>query len=273
MALIPAKPRDQAKERRWPSDVMLQLMLERLPLSTHGLSPDQVTRSSSGLPSTPLFPIDPGNQVRGQSNAVPGQGSAVPYQQQGFHALQAPLTASGVSQSQQGFPALQAPLTASGVSPLATQQGFPALQAPLTAPEISQLEAQCQQQGLSAYQWPSTASGTARQNSQNQQQVAAAFQALPVAQASQVPQGPQSFQGTLLWDQRYGMPGSLGLEEGCQVPVQRSSPNKAQSETLLDLDPIPITGVAGGSGLGVRATSTTNLLDIFDPAATVHQPL
>ena len=44
-------------------------MLERLPLSTHGLPPDQVARFSSGLPSTPLFPIGPGNQVRGQSNA------------------------------------------------------------------------------------------------------------------------------------------------------------------------------------------------------------
>ena len=111
------------------------LMLERLPLSTHGLPPDKVTRFSSGLPSTPLFAIGPGNQVRGQSNAVPGQGSAVPYQQQGFHALQAPLTASGVSQSgqQQGFHALQAPLTASGVSQSGQQQGFHAPQAPLTA--------------------------------------------------------------------------------------------------------------------------------------------
>ena len=109
---------------------------------------DKVTRFSSGLPSTPLFAIGPGNQVRGQSNAVPGQGSAVPYQQQGFHALQAPLTASGVSQSgqQQGFHALQAPLTASGVSQSGQQQ---ALQAPLTASGVSQSG---QQQGFPALQ-------------------------------------------------------------------------------------------------------------------------
>ena len=233
------------------------LMPEQPPVSTHGLPFHQVARFSPGLPSTPPLSLGPGNQVRAQSSAVSGQASAVPCQQQGFQALQAPLTAPGVSQ-------------------LAMQQGYPVLQAPLTAKGVPQLEVQFQQQGLSAHQIPSTASGTVQQTSQYQQQVAPALQALPVAQVNQVQQGPQSFQGTLLWDQRHGTPGSPGFAKRCQVPVQRSSdfkaPRKVQSETLVDLDPIPITRVAGGSGLGIGATSTTNLLDILDPAATGASP-
>ena len=66
---------------------------------------------------------------------------------------------------------------------------------------------------------------------------------------------------------QHSVHGAPGLGVGNQVSIQHipelSRSREAPNETLLDLDPIPITRVAGGSEI-----ATTNLLDIFDPTAT-----
>ena len=163
------------------------------------------------------------------------------------------------------------------------QAGFPQGQQVGGLPRYQQQEIQPQTIRFPGSQLSISTQGFPAQCLQPRQVGAQEYQGSPIMQNNQWAHPPQpwgtlqdsfAFQGVAQASAKETSQVNLGAQPG--TPQFDGMPSvgyeNPQVMTLLDLDPIPITQVARGSGMEPAPCQSVNLLDIFDPVTSKASP-